>query len=859
MLNGLLIAANSVISLCYFIIAFLILLPYLRGQQKTALVLATICVFFSCALGHGGHVLMMLSGSGHPADQSPVLLKLQVGIDSITAVVAITYIALRRYFSFLVDGPLLLTQAQAKLAVANAELKSMNTRLESLVAERTGELEKANQELAATAAERKQIIAALNRSNAFLKAQQEAGVDGILVVDEHDKVVFYNQNFYQIWQVPEELVQQGDDRKILELVVTKPVDSEEFIKKVDYLYKHKDIISRDEILLKDERTLDRYTAPIYSQEIYYGRIWFFRDVTEGKVVEEQLRQSKEFLQLIIDVMPQFIAWKDCNSVFLGCNQKLALIAGLETPEQIIGKTDYDLAWQKEEADFLRLCDKQVMESNQAQMHIIEPQRQADGKEAWLDTCKLPLHHSNGQVIGILVVLEDITERKAASDALQASQDLLKQKADLLAATLSELQQAKEFLQLLINIMPQAIVWKDSNSVCLGCNQKFAVIAGVESPELIIGKTDYDLAWKREEADFLRIWDRQVIKSNQAQLHIVKRQQLADGKKAWLDICLLPLRDKSGQVIGLLAVLEDITERKAASDSLLASEVLLKQKANQLAATLSQLQQTQAQLVQSEKMSALGQLVAGVAHEINNPVNFIYGNLTHVSEYMQDLMSLLQVYQREYPNPSASVSSQIKEIDYEYLISDMPKLLSSMKTGAERIRQIVLSLRTFSRLDEAAMKTVNIHDGLDSTLLILQSRLKTKVGLEIKVIKNYASLPEVQCYPGQLNQVFLNILSNAIEALEIENGNLNPTIEICTQLKHKRVVITIADNGLGILQPIQKQIFDPFFTTKPVGQGTGLGLAISYQIIVDKHKGSLQFTSKPGWTEFWIEIPLVQKE
>ncbi len=366
MLNGLLIASNSIISLCYFIIAFLILRPFLRGEQKTSLVLATIMVFFSCGLGHGGHVLMM---SSNPP--SPLLLKVQVGVDLMTASVAITYIALRRYFSFLVDGPLLLNQTQDKLEKANSELLNLNTKLESLVLQRTLELSRANEELNTKAEERKHMIAQLNRNNAFLKAQQEAGVDGILVVDENNNVVYYNQNFYKIWQIPESIVEQGDDRKILEFSITKPKNSEEFIARVNYLYQHPDIASREEVLLKDGRTLDRYTTSIYSENIYYGRIWFFRDITELKTIAEELKQSKAFLQQVIDVMPQAIGWKDFNSVYLGCNQQLAVMAGVETPSQIIGKTDYDLAWNQFEADFFRAWDARVIDSNQAKLHLLK--------------------------------------------------------------------------------------------------------------------------------------------------------------------------------------------------------------------------------------------------------------------------------------------------------------------------------------------------------------------------------------------------------------------------------------------------------------------------------------------------------
>ncbi|WGV28668.1 GAF domain-containing protein [Halotia branconii] len=291
-----------------------------------------------------------------------------------------------------------------------------------------------------------------------------------------------------------------------------------------------------------------------------------------------------------------------------------------------------------------------------------------------------------------------------------------------------------------------------------------------------------------------------------------------------------------------------------------------QQAQDLTQALHELQETQTQLIQSEKMSSLGQLVAGVAHEINNPVNFIYGNLAHVNEYAEDLLSILDLYQQHCPNPSPEILERSQEVDLEFATEDLPKTLSSMKIGVDRIRQIVMSLRNFSRLDEAEMKTVNIHEGIDSTLLILQHRLKAKSeSPSIEVIKEYGDLPLVECYAGQLNQVFMNVLSNAIDALENyeqdESKSHYHQITIRTHLGElkdniKSVVIHISDNGKGIPEAVKKKVFDPFFTTKPVGKGTGLGLSISYQIVVDKHSGIFKCDSQPGiGTEFWIEIPI----
>ncbi len=294
-------------------------------------------------------------------------------------------------------------------------------------------------------------------------------------------------------------------------------------------------------------------------------------------------------------------------------------------------------------------------------------------------------------------------------------------------------------------------------------------------------------------------------------------------------------------------------------------------AEQLSVTLENLKQAQTQLIQSEKMSSLGMLVAGVAHEINNPINFIYGNLSHADEYAQELLALVDLYQKYYPQPAVEIQDRIENSDLDFLRGDLPKLLASMKVGAERIREIVLTLRNFSRLDEAAMKPVDIKEGIDSTLLILQNRLKEKSNFPlIKIVKEYGDLPLVTCYAGQLNQVFMNIIGNAIDAIEQcypqyqLNGIPAPAsqITIRTELSpsgsHARIII--ADNGLGMSEEVRSQLFDPFFTTKPVGKGTGLGLSISYQIVVEKHNGAIWCVSELGkGTEFYLEIPLGQEQ
>ncbi|MBD2019734.1 hybrid sensor histidine kinase/response regulator [Leptolyngbya sp. FACHB-36] len=323
-------------------------------------------------------------------------------------------------------------------------------------------------------------------------------------------------------------------------------------------------------------------------------------------------------------------------------------------------------------------------------------------------------------------------------------------------------------------------------------------------------------------------------------------------------------------------LEEVLARIETQLTLRALQTQLQQKNETLQQTLNDLRKAQAKLIQQEKMLGLSQLVAGMSHEINNPISFIAGNLAPARQYFNDLLNLIQIYQQEVPNPTPAIQKALQASELEFLIPDLNKLLNSMQTGVERIRGMMLAFRIFSRLDEATIKRVDIHQGIDSTLLLLQHRIRQHGQRpDIQIVKHYGTIPPVTCYASQLNQVFLNLLNNAIDALELSMGNFHPsfafdraatetdqehttapTIWIRTELTVEQTVrIGIKDNGPGIEEAARSRMFEPFYTTKPVGKGMGLGLSISYEIVVEKHKGQLICHSSPEGAEFIVEVPL----
>ncbi len=588
--------------------------------------------------------------------------------------------------------------------------------------------------------------------------------------------------------------------------------------------------------------------PWYKDSAEIGGIIIFSEViTVHKQLEEtaichrqqaaaQLQEKEQFLRGIYDGVTQPIFVIDIvdnkELRYAGWNSATEKITGINNAE-VIGKTiEYvhgNVEGQEVRQRF-QICIETGISIKYEECLTFQ------GQETWWLTTINPLKNSQGKVYRLVGTALNITERKLTEEALQASQ---------------------HFIQRITDSSPNILYIFDlEQQRNIYANQEIGKLLGYSNQQIqqmgiqILPTITHPDDWKKivtHLENFSNAKDGEIYEFE-------FRVKQANGEWRWLYTRETVFnRSADGKINQILGVSTDITERKQA-------EMQLQLQAQNLENTLRELQRTQSQLIQSEKMSSLGNMVAGVAHEINNPVNFIHANLIPASEYTQDLLHLLELYQQHFPYPPEEIQAEIIAIDLDFLKQDLTKLFQSMTIGTQRIREIVLSLRNFSRLDEAEFKDVDIHQGIDSTLMILHNRLKAKPNHpEIAVIKEYGKLPLIECYPGQLNQVFMNLITNAIDSLEQsfigEQGQIRISTGVCDS---KWAIIKIADNGLGIAQEILPKLFDPFFTTKDVGKGTGLGLFISYQIVVNKHAGYLSCNSIPRQgAEFIIQIPISQ--
>lgn len=572
------------------------------------------------------------------------------------------------------------------------------------------------------------------------------------------------------------------------------------------------------------RGVFRDDRPVYLDGVIF-------DITDRKRTETQLRSTQRFLDCLIENLPLSVTIQDAKTLeFTYWNQASEELFGYDKSE-VLGKSDY--AWlNATEARSQRVRDRQILAGGELveipEVAVETPHR---GRR-WLHVKQVPLRDEDEAEMPqyLLAICEDITERKQTEAALQHSE---------------------RHYRRIVETASEGVWMFDAESKTTFANARMAEMLGY-SPEQMQGRSLFDFM----DEEGRRVYESYLQRRRQGlpERHDFRFRR-RDGSDLWAIVSATPILDDGGEFIGVLRMITDISDRKQAEIEIRQSKSRLKAKNEQLKQTLGKLKRTQAQLVQSEKMVSLGQLVAGVAHEINNPTSFIYGNVEHAEHYIQELVELLELYRQHYPNPDPEIEALSEDIDLDFLLEDLPKLLGSMKSGADRIHQIVLSLRNFSRHDEAERKPVDLHEGIESTLTILQHRLKaTGRRLEIEVVREYGQLPRLDCYAGQLNQVFMNLLANAIDALEDRE---RPQIRIRTECRGgDRVAISIGDNGAGMNPEVLRRSFDPFFTTKPVGKGTGMGLFVVHQIVVEQHGGRIDCHSKPGeGARFEIELPI----
>ncbi len=624
-------------------------------------------------------------------------------------------------------------------------------------------------------------------------------------------------------------------------------------------------------------------------EAYLSTI--IRDISDVQEIERQLRQKEQFLRTIYDNQGNIVfvvdVGEDGGFRFAGWNGFTERIMGISS-EEIAGKTPQE-AFGLEVGELFLENYRNCISAGQTITY--EETFSHQGRRVWSQVVLTPLFDGQGTIERLIGTSTDITERKEVELALQASE-----------AKYRSLAQQEKLVNRLAQQIRQSL---DPKRILETTVRELYVLLGVDRcyflwhhPE----ESNYDLKLaaeaKRDELpnrldEYPRIFSGFLVPLLQSgdivridDVGAMEDEALRTGLErfGYKSLLLFPVETR-GTTVGTLActgeiapqawcdrdvaLIEVVCDRLAIAiqQALLyqqsrEAEQQAKAKTLELEATLRQLQTTQAQLIQAEKMSSLGQLVAGVAHEINNPISFVFGNLVHAKQYNHDLLTLLALYRQSYPEPTPEIQECIAEIDLEYLVEDIPKLFDSIETGAVRIQQIVRSLRTFSRLDESEVKAVDLHESIESTLTILGSRLRANgERQEIAVIRRYGELPRVNCYAGQLNQVFMNLVANAIDAVESamreRPGASGGWIEVTTRLTaQERVQVQIRDNGTGMEADICDRIFDPFYTTKPVGKGTGLGLSISYQIVVERHGGNLICESTPGQgSTFTVQIPI----
>lgn len=534
------------------------------------------------------------------------------------------------------------------------------------------------------------------------------------------------------------------------------------------------------------------------------------DISKRKQAEEALRQSRTVLANVLDSVPQSIFWKNREGTYLGCNAVFAQAVGLSSPEAIVGKTDFDLPWPRQEAEAYRADDAEVIQNNQAKCHIVEPLQQVDGSRLWIDTSKVPLTDQAGGVSGVLGVYEDTTERKAAENALRI---------------------AHSESELYFNSVPSILIGLDAQGRIGRWNFTAATTFGLSEAE-VRGKLlkDCGITWLRADVEAeVDSWLGLTSAHRCDDLPFDK-----NGEKHFLGLTILPVNFASGENAGLLITGADVTERIHLEE----------------------------QLRQAQKLEAIGQLAAGIAHEINTPTQYVSDNATFLKESWPGICNLLHLTQALCTECSAGCNSQetlqrvkrcLEIADLDYLLEEIPRAIDQSLQGLQHVAKIVRCMKEFSHPDSSSKALVDLNRAIETTITIARNEWKYVA----EVVTQFdPSLPPVSCFVGEFNQVILNLIVNAADAIrETVAKSQKGKITITTCQKGDLVEVSVSDSGGGIPQEIRSRIFEPFFTTKEVGKGSGQGLALAHAVIVKKHAGKIWFESELGkGTTFFLQLP-----
>ncbi|MBO3460200.1 PAS domain S-box protein [Aetokthonos hydrillicola] len=720
--------------------------------------------------------------------------------------------------------------------ISETELSHNLGVLQDVVTAQTSKLQLLSQELQKEINKTKLLEERLRTSEAQMRATFEAMTDIVLIIhtqgSEIENIEILPTNPSCVDQYRSDLIDQTVEQFLGEET------NQAWLQQVKQALDAQKLASYDYSLCYNEHKVwfSASISPISENAV----LWVARDITQRKQAEIALRESEERFRAIYEEAAVGIYQATLYGDFLRVNPEFSRL--LEYKELLL----LQRKWQ--DITFLDDLEPELayirqMFVGQISHYSIEKRFISKyGKLRWARV-SVSLVRDDGEVPQYLIgVVEDISARKMAEIALRESEEIF----------------CAIFEQAAVGIY-QATLTGELFLV----NPRLCEILGYSESELLHLTLEEITDSQDLESD--RRYMQHLLDGEIPSYITEKRLICQQGRSRWIKTSISLVRNEHRKPKYFIGIVEDVSERKTVELALQQSEAREREKAQTLEVTLQELQQTQAQLVLHEKMASLGQFVAGVAHEINNPTSFIYGNIQPATEYTQRLLHLIKLYQQHYPNVVPEIAQYSETIKLNFITEDFPKLLASMTEGANRISQIVQSLQNFSRLDQENRQQVDIHQGIENTLLILQYRLKQPNHPEIQLIKEYGQIPLINCYPGLLNQVFMNILCNAIDALEEElqtrsTESLSPTIRISTRVLDSAIAIFIADNGSGIKPEIQPKIFDPFFTTKPPGNGTGLGLSISYKIVVEWHNWEIDFHSRVNvGTEFVIKLPIASPE